>query len=93
MEGNVPWKFRRSGEALIVSQNAGGHYEEVIAAAVKSGHLPVPGMVGKVCMQNTYHDDWCGIYKREKCNCNPTIEFVMDGDVVLRLESQGAVSP
>jgi hypothetical protein len=45
-------------------------------------HLPE---VGPECMNGPgifhmvmYHDDWCGMYKGEGCNCNPGIRFFVD---------------
>ena len=30
---------------------------------------------GRVTIINVHHDEWCGIYRSELCNCDPEIDL------------------
>ena len=34
----------------------------------------IPSTVG-VHMVSIYHDEWCGVFKDKRCNCNPDIKL------------------
>lgn len=54
---------------LIVGDAPGGNYR---AEMIRQGLKLPPG--GGLRHVNIYHDDWCGIWSRHKCNCNPSIK-------------------
>ena len=46
-------------------------YIEATAKAMKDGLVER----GRVTIANISHDEWCGIYRGELCNCDPEISF------------------
>ncbi len=47
------------------------HYQTKLLEALLSGKLAIePGQYKHVEIR---HDDWCGIFKGERCNCEPDI--------------------
>jgi hypothetical protein len=45
------------------------NYQKKMKKLGKAGILKF----GEVNFLNIAHDDWCDIYNRDRCNCNPTI--------------------
>lgn len=63
---------RPKGKRIAWAGNApGGNYTEKVLAL--SAQV-VPG-VNRVEVR---HDDWCAIYRKLPCNCDPEVELVSD---------------
>ncbi len=43
------------------------NYRRATLAAIQSGELRLPP--GRVTVLSVYHDTWCNIFKRGRCNC------------------------
>ena len=57
-----------------------GNYAKLLYAIVDSGVLAKEFVgregnraTGTVISVHVYHDDWCGIFSGERCNCDPSI--------------------
>ncbi len=56
----------------IMRKRAKKHnYEKKLEKLRKSGVLPKVGL----SQINIAHDDWCGIYKSKRCNCDPDVSL------------------
>ncbi len=53
--------------AIAPGHNYGGAVEFFLR-----DNPPVPGVLTEVV---TVHDDWCGIYKGGRCNCDPDVRL------------------
>jgi hypothetical protein len=47
------------------------NYMKKLVELYKQGKLPTRG-VSDIYF---FHDDWCGIYRGRRCNCEPNIEI------------------
>lgn len=53
------------------------NYLKKLAQMEQRGQVKV-GPAGSLNNMTVRHDDWCGVYKGEECNCDPNIEFEAD---------------
>lgn len=58
------------------------HYMQLLA------NVPPELLTPGVYRVNVYHDDWCGVYSGQMCNCKPEIQItkVATGEVVYQSE-------
>ena len=57
---------RRVKKILWVTETAGGNYVKKVRESIE---MPTQG----VHHVSILHDDWCGIFNGEACNCDPDI--------------------
>ena len=48
------------------------NYLRKIAFMAKTGALPRDVGFHQV---SVYHDDWCGVWKQQRCNCDPDVRL------------------
>jgi hypothetical protein len=53
-----------------MSQPRQHNYLVKLEELYRQGLIPVPS----VCWVDIYHDDWCGIYRGDYCNCDPDVQ-------------------
>lgn len=56
---------RMRDNAVAPGQNYGAKIEVYLR-----DHPPVPGTFLEI---GTFHDDWCGVFKGGRCNCDPDV--------------------
>ena len=47
------------------------NYVKKLLALHRQGKINSPNVFGI----DIYHDDWCGVYRGQYCNCNPEIKL------------------
>ena len=63
---------KSEGKKAIIAK---GNYAAKLLALGELGLIGEPGKVQEV---DIYHDDWCGVYRGQPCNCNPEIKVRPD---------------
>ena len=48
------------------------NYVRKLHYLVQSGVIPRTAGLHHITV---YHDDWCGIYRRQRCNCDPELRI------------------
>jgi hypothetical protein len=62
-------KFKKNNNILMVGSDPRANYVPLVARHLDE-FPPTPGEVNLI---DIMHDDWCGVFSRKPCNCNPII--------------------